>query len=359
MRITFVLPTFARKPIGGVRVVYEYANRLATLGCEVTVVHERWRQGWAQPVVHVREAWRDIWNSLRPNRLRTAMKWFPVDNRVRLAILPVLEARRLPPGDVVVATHWTTARLLPHLSPGHGKPVHLVQGYEVWDGTDEVHAVLTLDVPKIVVSSYRAGVLRRLGVGEERITVVPNGLDLGTFRPPDADRPRGRTVALLADRHPVKGLKTGVAALTAARRVLPDLTVHAFGVGERPDELPQWMTYHQGLSGNSLVEQVYRRSAVYLCSSTTEGWGFPAAEAMACGSAVVSTRNGGVEDFCVHAETALLAEVGDRAGLAEAGVKMLVDEDFRAKCVEAGFRAVSRMDWATSANSFYGAMQKA
>ena len=51
MRITFVLPVFPRGPIGGFRVVYEYANRLTALGCEVTVVHERWKGDVRKPTV--------------------------------------------------------------------------------------------------------------------------------------------------------------------------------------------------------------------------------------------------------------------------------------------------------------------
>ena len=38
-----VLPTNSRKPIGGYKVTYEYANGLAARGHQVTVVHRRFR----------------------------------------------------------------------------------------------------------------------------------------------------------------------------------------------------------------------------------------------------------------------------------------------------------------------------
>lgn len=335
MRITFVLHLFPRAPIGGFRVVYEYANRLTAMGCEVTVVHERWRDD-------VKEAMRDLWHGRNQARLRSAVHWFEIDPRVRLMIVPELKPENLPPADVTIATHWPTARLLPHVQG----PFHLVQSYDTWDDIEEVHEVLKMDVPKIAVSRHLARTLESLG--NSKVAVVPNGLDHDTFRPPAEDRNRGNSVATLISKHPAKGFTTGVRALEQARTKIPDLNVNAFGVGPRLDDLPAWMTYHHGLSGKELVEQVYHRSAVFLCSSTTEGWGFPAAEAMACGAAVVSTRNGGVEDFCTHNENALLA---DGTGLAEAVTRMLEDEALRRKCVEAGYARVSTMDWSASARS--------
>jgi hypothetical protein len=41
MRVVFLLPRFSRRPIGGFRVVYEYARRLGARGHTVTVVHPR------------------------------------------------------------------------------------------------------------------------------------------------------------------------------------------------------------------------------------------------------------------------------------------------------------------------------
>jgi glycosyltransferase involved in cell wall biosynthesis len=45
---------------------------------------------------------------------------------------------------------------------------------------------------------------------------------------------------------------------------------------------------------------------VFMLTSRYEGWGLPATEAMACGAAVVSTRNGGTEDFLVDGAQLLL-----------------------------------------------------
>ncbi|MGW0518259.1 glycosyltransferase family 4 protein [Crossiella sp. NPDC003009] len=355
LRVTFVLPVFPRAPVGGFRVVYEHANRLTTLGCQVTVVHERWREGWSRPLRHLREAARDHRNRRAPHR---AIDWLPVDPGVRLLIVPALTPAHLPPGDVVVATHWKTATLLPRLTPAHGAPVHLVQGYETWNVPDPgpVHQALRLPFPKITVSTHLTRVLTDLGVHSGQISTVPNGLDRTTYRPPPAGAPREGVAFLLSD-SAAKDSRTALAALHQVRAQHPALLARAFGVAPRPRDLPPWIHYAQGLTGEELAAQVYRPSAVFLCSSTTEGWGFPAAEAMACGTAVVTTRNGGVEDFCQHNKNALLVEVGNPTAMANAIRQLLDDEPLRTRLSTAGLTTTATMDWHQSTANLLTALK--
>jgi glycosyltransferase involved in cell wall biosynthesis len=284
-----------------------------------------------------------------------------IDPRVRLVMVNRLEPERLPPGDVVVATYWTTARLLPNLAPVHGRPVHLVQEYEIWGVPDpsQVDTVLRYGVPKIAVSRHLSGVMQRLGVPHEQITVVPNGLDHSVFHPPPRDQPRGQQVAMLFSGSDQKDSASGLAALQQVHQRAPGLVVNAFGVGRRPRRLPSWIRYARGHTEHALARQVYQPSAVYLCSSASEGWALPPAEAMACGAAIVSTRNGGIEDYAVHKQNALLVDVGDTVAMADAVTELLHDEPQRARLVEAGYRTTAPMDWSTSATAFLAALESA
>ncbi|GGP72478.1 glycosyltransferase family 4 protein [Saccharothrix coeruleofusca] len=361
MRITFILPVFSRLPSGGFRVVYEHANRLAKRGHQVTVVHEQWYEGWHKPLRHVYEIARDRWHSRRPGALSEWLRWMPIDCGVRMTMVPKLEPDRLPDADVVIATYWTTARLLSRLAERHGRPVHLVQGYEIWGVEDptQVDDVLRSDVPKIVVSNHLADLLRGLGVPRARLSVVQNGLDHSTYRLPTHDRPRGTSVSILVGTGPQKGSSAAVAALEQVREQHPELVVNAFGPEKRPSRLPGWIRYTRARNGPEQASQAYRASAIHLCSSVHEGWGFPVAEAMACGTAVVSTRNGGVEDFCVHEQNSLLVDVGDSRAMAEALTRLIRDPGLRDRLVEAGIRTASSMDWNASTDSFLAALEAA
>src|SRR5690625_6129378 len=89
MRITFLLPTFAPRPSGGFRVVYEYANRLVERGHEVTVVHPR-RLPYVQKWPY-KGLW--PWVRARLGRIRRTLftprlTWFPIDPRVRMLFTP-------------------------------------------------------------------------------------------------------------------------------------------------------------------------------------------------------------------------------------------------------------------------------
>ncbi|MET1075216.1 MAG: glycosyltransferase family 4 protein [Umezawaea sp.] len=361
MRITFVLPVFSRLPSGGFRVVYEYANRLARRGHRVTVVHEQWYEGWHRPVKHLYEIARDRWHDRRPGGLADWLRWMPIDAAVRMTMVEKLDPGGLPESDVVVATYWTTARLLLRLPPARGIPVHLVQGYEIWgvDDPAEVDDVLRATMPKVVVSDYLSGLLRGLGVPGGRISVVHNGLDHSAYRPPEPDGPRGTSVSLLVGTGPQKGSAVAVAALERVRARHPDLVVNAFGPEKRPALLPGWVRYSRARNGREQASRAYRASALHLCGSVQEGWGFPVAEAMACGTAVVSTRNGGVEDFCVDGRNSLLVDVGDADGMAEALLRLLRDDDLRGRLVEEGLRTASSMNWDDAAGSFLKALEAA
>jgi glycosyltransferase involved in cell wall biosynthesis len=113
------------------------------------------------------------------------------------------------------------------------------------------------------------------------------------------------------------------------------------------------------LSGPSLVEQVYDQTSVFLCASIREGFGFPSLEAMACGAALVSTRNGGVDDFAVDGQSALLADVGDIAGLADSVLSLLADPARRNDLAEAALVASARFTWSASVDAFESAVRAA
>jgi L-malate glycosyltransferase len=345
--LAFVTASYPRFAGGGSRVVYEHANRLAAAGFGVRVVHSI---GIRPGLAGLPDRARDMARSLRTGHLARAVRWMDVDRRVEVLVVDRLEdLGHAPPTDVFVATFWSTSRALSLWGDPSTPVLQLMQAYEDWAAPAEaIEQIWRLPSHKAVVSESLRQRGLSLGVPADRLHLVPNGLDLDTYRvsvPPEA---RGPHLAFLVHDAPVKGLDVALEVVEEVRKRVPQGRMTAFGGIPRPSRLPDHVTYVHGRSGASLVSEVYDKASVFLVTSRSEGWGYPALEAMACGAAVVSTRNGGVDDFALDGVTARLCDVDDVAGLTAACVDLLTDPERRTAFATAGAARARAFTWERS-----------
>ena len=196
-----------------------------------------------------------------------------------------------------------------------GHQLLLVQGYKIIQRAVE-DALMRGPYPKVCVAGWLVGVSRSLGVDEHQAVHVPYGLKHDKYRvvSPIEDRPS--QVAMACNSHPTKGPPEGLRALARVKRRMPDAEVIVFGGSDPDHEIPAGITYMTSPPQETIVEQIYNRSRVFLNSSRVEGFGLPCIEAMACGCALVTTDNGGSRDYAMHDETALVAPRRDARMLA-------------------------------------------
>jgi glycosyltransferase involved in cell wall biosynthesis len=102
----------------------------------------------------------------------------------------------------------------------------------------------------------------------------------------------------------------------------------------------------------------YRRAQVLVAPSLYEGFGLPAAEAMACGIPVVVSDGGALPEVVADGETGRIVAAGDAAALADALAGLLDDPQRCRELGEAGHRRViERFTWPQTAartESLYG-----
>jgi glycosyltransferase involved in cell wall biosynthesis len=316
--VSFVWPS-THHYAGGVRVLWELANGLANRGHEVHFIHG---PEWPMRITDI--------DQLPP---------FPWDPRVQHHIVDALDDAALPKGDIVFH---------PSAPPRLGLPVVMVQGFRMmyrrWE-RDSFRA----RAPKVCVARWLMDVARGFGVPDEQLWHVPLGMDHEIFsvRTPLSSRPYD--VSVLFNVHVSKGWQVGLDTLHDLCRRRPDVKAAVFGIYGPPDDLPPNVDLKVGLDQERLAEEVYNATKVFLQTSYHEGFGYTAVEAMACGAALVTTDNGGSQDYAVPGETALLAAPGDVEGLA-AGVEVLLnDEAQRIRLATAGEQYVRRFDWDLSA----------
>lgn len=299
MKVTFITP--ADSFTGGTRVIATYAQRLQQRGHAVQVVSNAPQQpGWREGLRALRRGL--PWPQQPTSDGHLARSGVPhrVLDRPR-----AVTAADVPDADVVVATWWETAEWMHALPPAKGRPVHLIQGYEVWTGgavRERVHAALRLPNRKVAISEALAAELRS-AVGDLGFDVVPNAVDLALFNAPPRERQPVPTVGFVYARSPIKGADRCAAAIALARRALPTLRVLAFGV-DRPT--PDWPvppgTEFVQLPDPAAIPGLYARCDAWLFGSRVDSFGLPILEAMACRTPVIGVP--------VGAAPALLREGG-------------------------------------------------
>ena len=98
------------------------------------------------------------------------------------------------------------------------------------------------------------------------------------------------------------------------------------------------------------LSTLYRETDLFLSAERRAGWCNTAAEAMACGAAVVCTPSG-TEDFARHGETALVARWPWSWLLARRIESLLRDPELRLRIAAAGRRSIQAFGWERTATS--------
>jgi glycosyltransferase involved in cell wall biosynthesis len=207
-----------------------------------------------------------------------------------------------------------------------------------------------------VSSRARADVSRDFGIPAARIAVIPNGVRIEDFHPlPEVAREKGRIIVTSSADIPLKGLPF---LLRAVCQLALSRTVHLVIVGELEHDGPvarliadlnlgNRITITGRIDPPAFVRQ-YARASVAVIPSFYEGFGLPAAEAMACGVPVVSTTGGALPE--VVGDAGILIPPGDTAALIQALTAVLDDSETAAALGEAGRRRVQRLfNWQRTA----------
>lgn len=342
MKVHFVLPTDGTVPVGGYKVVYEYANGLVQRGHQVTVTHAFYLQPSQVRLLRRPRHWATFLKRWALGRY-TPRSWFKVDPAVKLRFVPWLHRWFMPAADAVVATSWETAEWVAGYSPRHGRPFYLIQHFEDWSGDRErVLSTWHLPLHKIVISRWLQALVAQHGESSSYIT---NGLDFTAFgvdvAPEDRDP---HSVAMLYHQSAWKGSRYGLEALMQAHVQCPSLKATLFGVCPPPADLPSWVSYHQ-LPSQRLLREIYNQAAIFLAPSLTEGWGLPPAEAMICGAAVVLTDVDGHREFAQADVNALMCPPADAAALARGILALVSDRSLRLRLAQAASTSIQGFTW--------------
>jgi glycosyltransferase involved in cell wall biosynthesis len=207
----------------------------------------------------------------------------------------------------------------------------------------------------------RWDLIRRLGIPEERVTVVHNGIDHERFRPTDgmvAERPY---ILFVGVEHPRKNLIALLRAFASLKRDSRwrDLRlVKVGGPGYRGEPfrrrtlgaisalgLEREIELADRVEGDEMVAY-YSGAECLVMPSLYEGFGLPAIEAMACGCPVVVSDRASLPEI---ADDAAVVTGPDPEGIAAAIRDVLSSAERRASLRRRGLEHARKFTWAAAA----------
>ena len=192
-------------------------------------------------------------------------------------------------------------------------------------------------------------------VPEDRIHVVPVGVDPDLFRPiPGVAKVPGRIITTASADVAMKGL---VYLLEAAAKVRAEREINIVIIG-KPKEgsntvetlrqlgLDDVVQFVSGVSDERIVE-LYSEAELAVVPSLYEGFSLPAIEAMSAGTPLIATTGGALPEVCgTHDETCLLVPPGDSEALAAMISTALANPELRARVGAAGRqRVIDHWSW--------------
>jgi glycosyltransferase involved in cell wall biosynthesis len=262
--------------------------------------------------------------------------------------------RRVP----TVATIHHPCSLDAKLEVGHAMDWKKRASLRRWYGFTKMQGRVSRLLPHLISVSQTAkqDVISEFGVSPERVSVVPNGVDVDLFQPrAGVARKPGRIITTASADVPLKGLVYLIEALAKVRTERhAELVVvgRARPNGVVADAIDRFgvrtaVRFETSIDAERLVD-LYAEAEIAVVPSLYEGFSLPAIEAMACRVPLIATRAGAIPE--VVGDAAVLVPPRDAGALAEAIGALLDDKSKRVELGADGRRHVlANFTWAAAA----------
>lgn len=346
--ITFLLPGVAAHPVGGVKVIFEYANRLASDGYAVNIVYPILLKRKSKAIKCIIVALMRYFKYRFKSRI--GRSWFDLDKKINEIVVLDLRESLVPPSDIFVASAVDTAYYLNEYQVPLSNKFYLIQDFEDWGVTkDYVEKSYSFGFKNIAISKWLAQRVRDV---EADCCIIPNGFDFNYFKYsiPIEDKDKYK-ISMLYHRDERKGCEYGIAALRIVKRIYPQLRAVFFGVPKRPSNLPEWIDYYQSPDRDT-HNKIYNECAINLAPSLQEGWGLTVGEAMMCGEAIVCTDTLGFQEMITNGKNGFIVQIKSPEKLAEKILLLIEDDELRKRLARSALDDIGRFRWDDSYRTF-------
>lgn len=187
-----------------------------------------------------------------------------------------------------------------------------------------------------ICPTVKQTIIDDMGISENQITVVNNGVDTRRFVPDPAARDdEVIRIISVGTLYWIKNQLMTIHVVLALHELGYKVELTLLGDGEDREKIQNVISENKaddyiftpGAKKN--VEDYLRRSDIYVSASKTEGLPLSILEAMACGLPVVATDAGGTKDIVKNDINGFLVKVDDEVGMKEALQKLINNKVMR------------------------------
>lgn len=356
MKILQVIPYFNPKKGGDVAVAYQISKYLSQMGHDVTIItsNHEFDTNYAKSLQDVNVIPFDCLINLNKLIITPSMnKW--LNNEIEGYDIIHLHNFRTYQNSII--QYYAKKYGVPHILQAHGALPRIIEKkglkylFDVFFGFK-----ILRDASKVIgLTKTEADQYNKMGVDENKIEIVPNGIDRseyenlpdkGIFRRKYGIKSEEKIVLFLGRIHQIKGVDLLVEAFSDLASKMEDVKLVIAG----PDDgflstikaqienlkIGDRIIFTGPLYGMSKLE-AYVDAEVYVLSSVYETFPMTVLEACACGTPVIVTNRCGISD--VVEKVGYVVEY-DKEQLRDAVLRLLSDDVLRQRFGKEGMRLV-------------------
>lgn len=256
----------------------------------------------------------------------------------------------------IIPPHWSFMGRTPYVLAMDHTPLFCAK-HKLWYAVPEFDPTSSISrlKQKYVAQLYRGAfhllpfstgvrdsLIEDYGIPEERMTVLPPGINLKLWQSPDRT-PRADPSQPLNVLHVGWDFKRKGADLlvTLAREEAFRHVEFHFVTAGLPGPLPDNVAIHTGIEPNSpeLIE-LYSHADIFVLPTRADVFSMASLEAMAMSLPVITTRVGGIGDIILEGETGYCVAPDDLDALRDRLQRLVADRSLRLRMGERGRRRV-------------------
>ncbi|MDR0268704.1 glycosyltransferase family 4 protein [Paenibacillus sp.] len=322
MRVVYVMTHVGI--CGGVKIIFEHANRLKEQGWEVCIVSR-----FPKP------------------------DWYPVFVEYQQVPFGIELAKGIPLCDVIVATYWDHIQAC--IETGIAPVVYFEQGdehlfhlYRLSD-MQQTFVKTQMKLPQFIMTvSHQAASLLEENFGQMSV-VIPNAIDHSVFNEEEnyTGNARNSQYILMIGSENVrfKGVSVIVKAVQKVREYYPEMELYWINP-KNPSEA--WISTADQVFVNppqDKIAELFRNATLFVSASEFESFSLPVLEAMATGCPVVSTNNAGVLEYGIDNGNIIFSEIGNEDDLVQKILLALGNSDLRNRISKNGLSTAKKYNW--------------